>query len=99
MKKKHVYCDLQLWDGSSENSIQLMKLIDSVLDNYDEIANFNEGLFLPYEFLNALTQGEREKLYKIGEKYLITIHIVGYTGSFEGAEFAYTLNEKGYIDR
>lgn len=99
MKKKYVYCDLQLWEGSSENSIQLMKLIDSVLDNYDEIANFNEGLFLPYEFFNALTQGERKKLYLIGEKWLIHIHVLNYYGGIEGPDFAYTLNERGALDR
>lgn len=99
MKKKHVYIDIQLWEGSSEHSNILLNIVNAILNNYDEIANKNDGLYLPYSTLNALNINEREKLYKIGEKYLITIHIVGYTGSFEGGEFAYTLNEKGNIDR
>lgn len=99
MKKKHVYCDLQLWEGSSKNSMQLMNLIDSMLENYDEIVNFNEGLFLSYEFFNTLTEEERKKLYLIGEKWLVPIHIFNYYGGVEGPDFAYTLNEKGALDR
>ena len=62
MKKKHVYKTIELWEGSSEHWKQLWSIIDTVLENYDEIANKNDGLYLPYDFFNTLTQREKKQL-------------------------------------
>lgn len=99
MKKKHVCTDILLWEGSSPNWNILNDIVNNILENYDFIANQNDGLYLDYSTLNSLTIEERKQLYQIGEKYLISIHITGYLGAIEGGQFAYTLNEKGYIDR
>lgn len=99
MKKKHVYTDILLWEGSSPNWNILNDIVNNILENYDFIANQNDGLYLDYSTLNSLTIEERKQLYQIGEKYLIHIHITGYLGAIEGEQFAYTLNKKGYIDR
>lgn len=99
MKKKHVYKTIELWEGSSEHWKQLWSIIDTVLENYDEITNKNDGLYLPYEFFNTLTQREKKQLYLIGEQWLLTVHVCGCCNFIEGADFAYTLNEKGNLDR
>lgn len=99
MKKKHVYTDIKLWEGSSEHSRILINIVNAILNNYDFIANHNDGFYLPYDLYNKLTEAEKIQLYLIGEKYLIPIHIHGYNGSFEGSDFGYTLNEKGHLDR
>lgn len=99
MKKRHVYKNIGLWEGSSEHWKDLMNLIDSLLENYYHIANQNDGLYVEYNFFKKLNQQEKKQLYLIGEQWLVTVHICGCCNFIEGADFAYTLNEKGNLDR
>lgn len=99
MRKRHVYKNIGLWEGSSEHWKDLMNVIESLLENYYRIANQNDGLYVEYNFFKKLTQQEKVQLYLIGEQWLVTVHVCGCNNFIEGADFAYTLNEKGYLDR